>query len=255
MCVAAVAWNAHPHWRLVAAGNRDELHARPAAALGRWEGHADVLAGRDLKSGGTWFGLSQTGRMAIVTNLRGYGPPADDRPSRGLLLADLLTGEGDWAEPSDAHLAHFNPFNLIRFGQDGLQFWTNRPAVERRRLEASVYALSNGPLDAPWPKTLRLRAILDDWLGESSPDPRSLLPGLAEDRLPPAAQTAIGASDAPQEPPVTPIFVRDPVWGTRCSTVAAVHRHGHGIMVERRFSPAGQPVGDTVLAFAWPQGD
>ena len=30
MCIAALAWDAHPRWLVVAAGNRDEFHARPA---------------------------------------------------------------------------------------------------------------------------------------------------------------------------------------------------------------------------------
>ena len=56
MCVAAFAWQAHPRWLLVAIGNRDEFHERPAAPLAEWE--SGILAGRDLKSGGTWLGVS-----------------------------------------------------------------------------------------------------------------------------------------------------------------------------------------------------
>lgn len=47
MCVAALAWHAHPRWRLVAIGNRDELHARSAAPLARWTDGSGILAGRD----------------------------------------------------------------------------------------------------------------------------------------------------------------------------------------------------------------
>jgi uncharacterized protein with NRDE domain len=79
-----------------------------------------------------------------------------------------------------------------------------------------------------------------------------LLAGLAENHLPASTKAAIGASDAPQEPPVSPIFVRDPVWGTRCSTVAALDFHGQGIMIERRFSSSGDATGDTTLSFTWP---
>ena len=68
MCLVALAWNVHPRWRLVVAGNRDELHARPTAALARWA-DAPVLAGRDLCSGGTWMGLGPDGRVAVVTNV------------------------------------------------------------------------------------------------------------------------------------------------------------------------------------------
>src|SRR3546814_19038717 len=37
MCVLAFAWRAHPHWPLIAAGNRDELHARPSSEERRVE--------------------------------------------------------------------------------------------------------------------------------------------------------------------------------------------------------------------------
>jgi len=33
MCVAAIAWQAHPRWRLVAIANRDEFHERETAPL------------------------------------------------------------------------------------------------------------------------------------------------------------------------------------------------------------------------------
>jgi hypothetical protein len=62
MCLVAFAWNVHPRWRLVLAGNRDEFHARPSAPLARWEGDASILAGRDLQAGGTWLGLGAGGR-------------------------------------------------------------------------------------------------------------------------------------------------------------------------------------------------
>jgi len=79
MCVLALAWQAHPRWRLIVAGNRDELHARPAAALARWDGPAQILAGRDLQSGGTWMGVSEQARFVVVTNLRGFGAPRSHR--------------------------------------------------------------------------------------------------------------------------------------------------------------------------------
>ena len=69
MCLIAFAWNVHPRWRLVLAGNRDEFHARPSAALARWA-DAPVIAGRDLEAGGTWLGASPGGRCAVVTNVR-----------------------------------------------------------------------------------------------------------------------------------------------------------------------------------------
>jgi uncharacterized protein with NRDE domain len=255
MCVLALAFEQHPCWRLIAAGNRDELHARPASALHRWDGAGSVLAGQDLKSGGTWMGVSEEGRFAVVTNLRGFGPPAEDSPSRGLLLRDLLEGQGRYARPAEHDLEAFNPFNLIALTDEALWFASNRPQVERRALTAGLYGLSNGPLDAPWPKTERLKAHLADWTADGAAPPEALLDRLRDDRLPPTAEgIQLPPSDAPQEPPLSPIFERNPVYGTRCSTVVLVGRAGRGLMIERRYDADGEVTGDTALAFAWPDG-
>ncbi len=165
------------------------------------------------------------------------------------MLTDLLAGEGRYARPSDADLASFNPFNLIALTDGALQFASNRPAVDRRALPAGLYGLSNGPLDAPWPKTERLKTYLSDWIAAGTAPPDALLDSLT-DQDPPAIRTG-PPSDAP-EPPQTPIFVRNPVYGTRCSTVVAVGHDGHGVVIERRYDVEGQAMGETALAFFWP---
>src|SRR5690606_41994525 len=69
ICLIAFAWEAHPRWRLLLAGNRDEMHARPSAALSRWD-DLPIIGGRDLQAGGTWLGVTDTGRCCVVTNVR-----------------------------------------------------------------------------------------------------------------------------------------------------------------------------------------
>ena len=91
MCLVAFAWNVHPRWRLVLAGNRDEYHARPSAPLSRWDGKPGILAGRDLEAGGTWLGVGAHGRAGVVTNVR--DPRASPNGySRGELLVEFLSG-------------------------------------------------------------------------------------------------------------------------------------------------------------------
>jgi uncharacterized protein with NRDE domain len=255
MCVLAFAWQAHPRWRLVLAGNRDELHARPAAPLARWEAPDHVIAGRDLQSGGTWLGVSELGRLVVVTNLRGYGPPAPDRASRGALVTDLLSGAGRYADPDDASLADFNPFNLIAADRDRARFLSNRPEAIGATLASGVYGLSNGTLDEPWPKTLRLKSVLLDWIMGEAQDPGVLLDGLGDDTPADAGLCPATASDVPQEPALSAIFIRNPVYGTRCSTVVAIDAQGAGIIVERRYTAAGEAAGETALPFVWTVGD
>src|ERR1700722_11553675 len=126
MCVLAFAWCAHPRWQLVMAGNRDELHARPAQPLARWDAPDDLLAGKDLQSGGTWLGISEQGRFAVITNLRGFGLPEAGRPSRGILVQQFLSAEGAYAHPSDTDLMASNPFNLITVARGEATFLSNR---------------------------------------------------------------------------------------------------------------------------------
>jgi len=251
MCVLAFAWCIHPRWQLVAAGNRDELHARPATPLARWDDAEHVLAGRDLQSGGTWLGVSERGRFASVTNLRGYEPPQPNAVSRGALLSDFLSGAGPRADPFSAELTEFNPFNLIVADRERACFLSNRPESIRSTLAEGIYGLSNGALDEPWPKTMRLKASLLDWIVRDVGRPEVLLDALRDDTMPDVGVRVAVPSDVPQEPRLSPIFIRNPVYGTRCSTVVAIDVHGEGVIIERRYSPAGDAEGDTTLRFSW----
>jgi uncharacterized protein with NRDE domain len=252
MCVAALAWCAHPRWRLVAIGNRDEFHERPAAALGQWDGAGGLIAGRDLRSGGTWLGVSPgTARFALVTNLRGFGDPDPARVSRGELVIDLLSARGRYADPDKAALDDFNPFNLLLATATSLRFLTNRPGPIRTALAPGIYGLSNGTLDEPWPKTLALKAALLGWLTAGAESPEALFAALASESLPDTGLHPAAPSDIPAEPRETPPFIRNAIYGTRCSTVTAIGHDGKGCILERRFSADARPSGETRIAFEW----
>jgi uncharacterized protein with NRDE domain len=254
MCVAAIAWEAHPRWRLVAIGNRDEYHDRPAAPLDRWDDAPGIVAGRDLQSGGTWLGVCEAGRFALVTNLRGHGERSPDKASRGALVTDMLRGKGRYSDPLTAPLDEFNPFNLIVADEAEANFLSNRPAEIRTTLAHGIYGLSNGALDEPWPKTLQLKAALLDWLNGPA-EPGNLAPlfaALRNDHLAVVGVPPREPSDVPREAPETPAFIRDPVYGTRCSTVVAIDRDGAGQIVEHRFDSDGQAAGETTIRFRWP---
>jgi uncharacterized protein with NRDE domain len=230
MCVLAFAWD-HPRWRLVVAGNRDEFHARPSAPLAEWSDAPGLMAGRDLVSGGTWLGVHRGGRFAVVTNVRGQ-PPRPDARSRGDLVAAALTGA-----PLPVNLDAFNGFNLIVVDGNGARFVTNRPRAGAQPLAPGVYGLANAGLDEPWPKTVRLKTVLADWLAGTD-QPEALFDGLAE--------------EVPEDHGLASIFIRNPVYGTRCSTIVAVGQDGGGIIAERRFDSDGAITGETRIPFDWP---
>ncbi len=249
MCVLALAWHAHPRWPLIVAANRDEYHARPSAPLARWEGEAGIIAGRDLQSGGTWLGVSDSGRLVTVTNRRGYGGPDPDKASRGALVADLLAGAGRYADPAHAELQDFNPFNLLVADGETLRFLSNRPESIRTTLGPGIYGLSNGELDEPWPKTTQLKAFMLDWIVGDARGPETLLDDLRSETLPDYGVAPDQPSDIALEPAQSPLFIRHPLYGTRCSTVVAINDRGEGTIIERRFDAEGNATGETTLGF------
>ncbi len=248
MCVAALAWNAHCDWQLVAIGNRDEYRGRPAAPLAKWEN--GVIAGRDLRSSGTWLGVTDA-RFALVTNLRGFGLPDPAKTSRGALVTDLLSGTGQYSDPATAALDEFNPFNLILADSQNATFLSNRPDEIRTALIHGIYGLSNGALDEPWPKTLQLKAALTDWLECGTAKIEPLFAALRNEQIEPIGVAPDEPSDITDEAAQTPVFIRRPVYGTRCSTVVLVDRDGLGRIVERRFDADGLVTGESTQSFCW----
>lgn len=254
MCLLALAWKVHPRWQLLMAGNRDEFHARPTTGLAAWPApDLGVLAGRDLRSGGTWAGVGLDGRMAVVTNVR--DPLARQTgPSRGALVADYLRGTGSAAAFADALAGNapaFAPFNLLLADRDSCQFLGNHPLL-RQTLAPGIHGMSNGPLDAPWPKTLALNAALQDWVDAGREDLAPLWAALADEnraddaRLP---DTGIGLE---RERWLSAAFIRSPEYGTRASTLIALDAQGQGFIRERRFHPSGACVGETALTVGPP---
>jgi uncharacterized protein with NRDE domain len=233
MCVVALGLNAHPKYRIVLAANRDEFHARPAAPMARWDGEdSHIIAGRDLQSGGTWLGVSEKGHVAVITNIRSDAPPDPGKASRGDLVADYLRGYG---QPALESLEHYNPFSLLTLDANGATLTANRPAPFGEPLEPGIHGLSNGEPHASWPRKDRLMAAFADCL-------------IAQDDLP-NTLFALLASESIDDS----IFIRDEVYGTRCSTLVLIDHAGNGQIIERRFSPKGFIDGTTLLSFDYKQ--
>lgn len=229
MCVVALAHRVHPDWPLILVGNRDEFHGRPAAPLHLWDDGSRIVAGRDLRAGGTWLGVhAPSGRAVVVTNVRGAMPdPAKE--SRGALVSDLLRGQGRFSDPAAEDLRRFNAFNLFAVGGGEARLLTSRPVPLIMPLAPGVHALANEPVDEPCPRAERLRNALAAAV-EAGADPATLLDTLAEE-------------DDPA------LFLRGDVYGTRASTLVAVAADGTVRMAERRYEAGGRSNGTTALDF------
>jgi uncharacterized protein with NRDE domain len=254
-----LAWQVHPHYRLILAANRDEFHARPAAPLGKWA-DLEILAGRDLAAGGTWLGVDRQRRFAVVTNFREWPASQSAGPSRGRLIPDYLRAQ----EPPQSFLAtlestasEFAGFNLLLGDEHELWYASNRASDFARPLAPGIYGLSNRYLDTPWPKLTRVRNRFETWLtGAAQTNARELL-ALLDDRTPSAtSDNAYPAELAPEwRRALSAPFVLHPLYGTRCSTAVLLAASGALHLIERRFDPQGDCSGETEVelnAADWP---
>jgi uncharacterized protein with NRDE domain len=237
MCLIVFAWQVVPGVPLIAAGNRDEFYDRPATPAGWWDDHPQVYAGRDLRGGGTWMGVTREGRFAAITNIRSPSEKRADAPSRGALVADFLTGQASAEEyvteiASRAHL--FNGFNLL-VGDNSKLIWFSNGANDERNgrvLPPGVYGLSNGTLDAPWPKVVRTKAQFASLLCQGAPEAAyfEMLsdPARAPDcRLP---QTGVSLE---WERILSAVCIESPGYGTRASTVLKLYPDKPAVLQER----------------------
>lgn len=242
MCLVVFALGARDDLPLVVAANRDEFHARPTAPLGPWEDAPQILAGRDLRAGGTWFGVTLDGRWAAVTNFREARDPPANAQSRGHLVADFLLGDtspGEYLDALALRATRFAGFNLLVGDPRGVRWYSNRGEghpLLGRELAPGIYGLSNHLLDTPWPKVVAARRDLEREL-ESGADPDSVLQGLLDRTL--AAEADLPQTGVPLdlERTLSARFISGDVYGTRSSTVLRIDGAGNATVLERSFAP------------------
>jgi uncharacterized protein with NRDE domain len=251
MCLLVLAWQVHPHHRLIVAANRDEFHARPTAPLAAWPPPDEgIYAGRDLRAGGTWMAVARQGCFGAVTNFREPQRPRADAPSRGGLIPGFLHSASSpavYLEALKEEAARYAGFNLLLADEGSLWYATNRTRPFARELPPGMYGVSNGLLDAPWPKLRRVKEGFSRWLAAGSEDVEALF-RLLSDRTraeSPADLPLTGVSPAWEETLSAP-FVVHPEYGTRASTVLLASSREQ-TLIERRFDAQGEPNGWTQL--------
>lgn len=238
MCLILFAHNAHPEYPLIFAGNRDEFYDRPTAPVAFWDDAPHVLAGRDLKAGGTWLGITRRGHWATVTNVRDERPHREDAPSRGRLVADYLRDE----PAPDAYLRdvapqadRYNGFNLLVGTPEHTFYCSNRDGAPRP-VSPGIHGMSNAQLDDPWPKVERSTSRLRTLCEEREPSAEALFDILNDRQPAPDDELPITGVGPETERMLSPPFIDgDEAYGTRASTVFLVHRSGQVTFAERSF--------------------
>ena len=235
MCLILFAYNVHPSYRLVLAANRDEFYERPSSSANFWEDAPRVLAGRDLKGGGTWLGVTKKGRFAAITNYRDPASWKNDAPSRGGLVSAYLCGHqsiGNYLDKISRQAQLYNGYNLILGDRCELFAYSNRG--EKQKLKSGIYGLSNHLLNTPWPKVSRGKKLLMAALDKKGAELEEALFDLLTDRKIPAddklPDTGVGLE---WERILSTIFIESPVYGTRSSTILLIGKNGRVKFVEK----------------------
>lgn len=252
MCLAVLALHTLPDVPLLIAANRDEFHARPTAPAAVWPGAPTIYAGRDLRAGGTWMGVTDTGRYAVITNYREPMHLLPDAPSRGALVEAYLRGAQsapNYLTAVHAQGDRYNGFNLIVGGPDGAWYYSNRNGAPLP-LTPGIYALSNHLLDTPWPKLERIKTAFTCILRNApQPDLPALYAALSDPEPAPDNTLPNTGLSLERERLLSSPFIISPDYGTRSSCILALRADGRGSLHERRFDPAGKAVADTELLF------
>lgn len=238
MCIIAIAYRVHPAYPLVIAANRDEFYSRPTAPLGYWKDNPDILAGRDLKSHGTWLGMNKKGEIAAVTNFREPGKTIESGISRGFLVKNYLeddTSPDIYLESVAARKNEYSGFNLVAGNIDSL-FWYSNRGNGIKKIEPGIHGLSNRLLNSPWPKVEKIRMGISHIVEQHSEiEAETLFTLLTDTARPPdemLPDTGIGRR---WEQILSPVFVTSDVYGTRCSSVILVDTAGKVLFCERSF--------------------
>lgn len=226
MCIVALAWHMLEQTTLCLISNRDEFYHRPTASLNHWE-NSPIIAGQDLQSGGTWMGVTENGRWAVITNFRDGHDQNTYPTSRGHIISSFLKSDLNpirFAQQLEQNQCDYAGFNLFVGDTQQAVYMSNRGEAPQV-LAHGVYVVSNGLMSEDWEKTRHLRKrftqeflpmlqqsnIREDELSfavwDILEDERKIIPEL----LP---NTGITRE---MEHLLSSTFIQSPVYGTRCS--------------------------------------
>lgn len=252
MCLIVLAWKTHPDYPLLLLANRDEAYARPTAPLHAWKTQPALYAGEDLEQHGSWLGMTEQGRFAAVTNLRGVGPAQVSEPirSRGHLVKDFLLSRRDPADYLDhvqAEASHYQGFNLLVGNLRSLMYFSNQPGIHPRLLTPGIYGLSNASLNTSWPKLEEAKVAFSRLISRRDPDFDAMLDMMHNQTRYPANLLPKTGVSPELEQALSSIFVKTDLYGTRCTTLMAWHRQGGARLLERSYTPSAEKHQDAEL--------
>ena len=235
MCLLLISYKVHPGYPLIIAANRDEFYNRPTEKAHFWKNHPELLAGRDLEAGGTWLGVTKSGRFAAVTNYRDMRTLKDKAESRGELVTNfLLSGH---SPPKFGHRLSnkrkdYNGYNLLFTDMVSLYYFSNQ-INKPQKLQKGIYGLSNHLLDTPWQKVLKGKEAFIKVTAEEKVLIDDLFKILSDDKEAPEDQLPDTGLPVELEKVISPVFVKSERYGTRASTILLINKVNDVLFIEK----------------------
>lgn len=240
MCLITFAYNSHPKYSLIFAGNRDEFYSRPTRKAQFWtnEGHPEILAGKDLEAGGTWLGVHKDGRWAALTNYRDPSVQKEDPPSRGNLVLDYLKSNYsaiNYLQELSETADDYNGFNLLLWDAKDFLHYSNQ-SKHLTNIHRGIHGLSNALLDTTWPKVETANEELEAIIQQENIDKEDLFRLLKNQEKAEDEELPVTGIPKELEKAVSSVFIKTEKYGTRCSTVLLIDKQGNIDFTERTFN-------------------
>lgn len=237
MCLIVFSFRHHPDYPIILAGNRDEFYERPARPAHTWNTQPNIIAGKDLKAGGTWLGVSEKGELAAITNHRNFYNPIEGEKSRGIIIPDFLTSE----KPAQERIHQINResqdysgFNLIAGSSEELWYVSN-VRDKAGTVSPGIHGISNAFLDTPWPKVEQAKAEFRAATRHPVIDPEEVFDLLKSSEPFPQEQLPDTGLSSEMERAVSPAFIKTDSYGTRCSSLLMIDYEGNTTFTERTY--------------------
>lgn len=256
MCFIVFNFKKHNKYKLIFCANRDEFYKRKTEKLHYWHLFDEseknrILAGRDLESGGTWLGITKSGRFAALTNFREGIAKNPDKISRGLIVKNYLEGSYDprnYAKRLEADKEYYEGFNLLFGSKDELYYFSNR-SNGLLPISEGIYGLSNATLDTPWPKIRRGKRIFDKIISYDEVPVEALFEMLSDDEKPENRELPFTGVSEEFEKELSPIFVKMNAYGTRSSSVILIDYNDNVEFYEKNYDSSGKEVNNSYYSF------
>lgn len=245
MCLIAFRFKDHPDYNLILAANRDEFYERDTRRAQFWPSNPKLLAGKDLKAGGTWMGITKGGRFSALTNYRDPEFYKADAETRGKLTLNYLVADKihpkTYIEGVRLNASRYNGFNLLA-GTPRSMYYISNKTLNIERVPSGVHGLSNHLLDTPWPKVERAKSRLQRITNKAAFDTEEIFKMMQNDDIAPKAllpDTGIGIE---KEKKLSPMFIKTEGYGTRSTTVLLIGKNGRVDFTERSYQPQTKQV-------------